>query len=189
MGEQLGQLPLPQLIEHLRSPQHDPRSSAAAVEILRRFQPLLRKYWAWHRLGSYEDFVQEAMVRLFIALPKLRDAESFPGLFRRIVIGAATDALRKPKAELVNIDEIDEEQLTVGFDESLGTAVVVRSYLELLPPREQLVINLVFFEDRDFPEVARMLGITEGAVRTTKSRAVARLRELLQASEKKSGSR
>jgi len=172
-------LALPLLLARLRNRDNEDTSSQAAVEILRRFQPLLRKYWAWHRLGGYEDFVQETMLRLFIALPRLRDSEAFPGLFRRIVIGTATDALRHKRFEGSDSAAVDAETLSTKFDESLATAVVVRSYLELLPPREREVVHLLYFEDLDASEVAQRLGLSAGAVRMTKSRAISRLRELL----------
>jgi len=178
-GADISQLPLPEVIKRLQAGERDARSSNAAVEVLRRFQPLLKKYWTWHPYGQYEDFVQEVMLRLFIALPSLRDLEAFPGLFRRIVIGAAADGLRASKGERSNIDEVDEKHLSVEFDESLATAVVVRSYLELLSPREQEVVRLTFLEDVDVADAARHLGLSEGAVRMTRSRAIRRLRELL----------
>ena len=184
----ISDLPLPEVIGYLlRLNESDPRSSAAATEILRRFQPLLRKYWAWHRLGEYEDFVQEAMLRLFIALPSLRNLDSFPGLFRRIVIGTAADALRARVESAADVEDLNDEQLAVEFDESLSTGVVVRSYLEHLPPREREVINLTFFEDLDPAEVAVRLNLSEGAVRMTKSRAIGRLRTILGQDTKKPG--
>jgi RNA polymerase sigma factor (sigma-70 family) len=182
----LAALPLPLLLARLRDKDNQANASQAAVEILRRFQPLLRKYWAWHRLGEYEDFVQEVMLRLFIALQRLRDANAFPGLLRRIVIGTATDALRSMHFETPDFAALDPDKLTVEFDESLATAVIVRSYLELLPPREQEVVSLLLFEDLDTGEVAQKVGLSVGAVRTTKSRAIRRLRKLL-VPQKKSG--
>lgn len=173
-------LPLPDLIELLRLPAEDSRASTAATETLRRFQPLLRKYWAWHRLGEYEDFVQECMLRLFIALPKLRDAASFPGLFRRVVIGTAADVLRGQQGKKGIIEvELDEDQLATEFDESISTGVVVRSYLELLPDREREVVELTFLHEMTSAEAGARLGLTEGAVRTARSRAINRLRTIL----------
>ena len=181
-------LPLAVLIEGLRSHPTEARSSEAAVEILRRFHPLLRKYWRWHKLGDYEDFLQEVMVRLFTALPHLRDPDAFPGLLRRIVIGVSADALRGRRPQEEDISDIDTDQLAGEFDETLATPVVVRSYLELLPPREQEVLYLTYFEDLDSQEVSARLGLSSGAVRMTKSRAISRLRELLAVRTKKHGS-
>ena len=171
-------LPLPEVTELLRLDEHDPRASEAATEVLRRFQPLLRKYWLRHRSGEYEDYVQEAMVRLFIALPKLRDPAAFPGLFRRIVIGTAADASKGVK-DMDDIDEISEDELTKHFDESIAAAVVIGAHLEELTPKERAVIQMTFFEELSAGEIARRQGISEGSVRMTKSRAIGRLRTIL----------
>jgi RNA polymerase sigma factor (sigma-70 family) len=179
-------LALSEVIALLRLADPDPRASRAATEILRRFQPLLRKYWAWHRLGEYEDFVQEALLRLFVALPRLRDPAAFPGLFRRVVIGTATDVLRARGTSLEAAQvEMDEEMLVAEFDDSISTPVVVRTYLEHLPPREREVIELSFLDELPVPQVARRMGLTEGGVRTARSRAIARLRSLMGAVTKK----
>jgi len=187
-GRHASALPIAELIEDLRSHPTEAKSSEAAVEILRRFHPLLRKYWRWHNLGDYEDFLQEVMVRLFTALPHLRDPDAFPGLLRRIVIGVSADSLRRGGPRKEDISDINPDQLAAEFDETLATPVVVRSYLELLPPREQQVLYLSYFADLDPQEVSARLGVSPGAVRMTKSRALRRLRALLAARIKNRGS-
>lgn len=171
-------LPLPRLLEDLRADAGSGKADEAIKEILRRFHPLLRKYWRWPRVGDYEDFLQEVMVRLFSALPHLRDPDAFPGLLRSIVLATSADLLRRKSAETVDITDV-AERFAVEFDESTATPLVVRSYLELLPPREREVLYLSFFADLDPAEIAKSLGLSAGAVRMTKSRALARLRTLL----------
>src|SRR5687767_14859473 len=89
--------PLSQLIAWFRGDHDDAIRSRAAAEILRRFEPLLRKYCRC--LGrpaeDYRDFVQEVMVRVLISLPRLRDPRAFPGLMRNIVTNTAADIWRK----------------------------------------------------------------------------------------------
>lgn len=180
------ELPLREVIQRLRSGRDNPESSTAATEIVRRFQPLLRKYWIRQRIGEYQDFMQEVMVRLFAALPYLRTLEAFPGLFRRITQGVAADILRRPEAKIQpgHHDEgLASSQLSIVSD-ALSTALVVRSYLEYLPSREREVVRLLFFEDLDVADVALRLKITEGAVRMSKSRAIGRLRTLFMSDDK-----
>ena len=55
----------------------------------------------------------------------------------------------------------------------------MRSYLELLSRREREVLELLYFEDMDPADAAKVLGITAGALRTTKVRALTRLRDAL----------
>jgi RNA polymerase sigma-70 factor (ECF subfamily) len=172
-------LPLSRLLENLRDGTAGSKSSEAAQEILRRFHPLLRKYWRWQNVGEYEDFLQEVMVRLFSALPHLRDPDAFPGLLRRIVLATSVDLLRQKSMRTVDIADINPNHFSVEFDESISTPLLIRSYLELLPPREREVLFLSYFADLSPKEVAQRLGLSAGAVRMTKSRALLRLRRLL----------
>jgi DNA-directed RNA polymerase specialized sigma24 family protein len=52
----------------------------------------------------------------------------------------------------------------------------VRRALDRLPRRMRLAVMLRYFEDMTEPEIAARLGISLGTVKSTVSRAVARLR-------------
>ena len=53
----------------------------------------------------------------------------------------------------------------------------VAECLSVLAERERLVVLLTFYADREAPGIAEDLGISPGAVRTIRHRAMARLRE------------
>jgi hypothetical protein len=55
-------------------------------------------------------------------------------------------------------------------------AEVVRRALDRLPQRMRAAVMLRYFEDMTEPEIAATLGISLGTVKSTVSRAVARLR-------------
>src|SRR5947209_20086919 len=55
-------------------------------------------------------------------------------------------------------------------------AEVVRRALDRLPQRMRTAVMLRYFEDMTEPEIAATLGISLGTVKSTVSRAVARLR-------------
>jgi RNA polymerase sigma factor FliA len=57
----------------------------------------------------------------------------------------------------------------------------LRSALEQLPRREALVLSLVYFEDMTLAEVGEALGVSESRVGQIRSRALRRLREMLEA--------
>lgn len=174
---------LPTLIAAMRS-DSGPERERSTREILRRFHPLIRKYWYRHAVSEYEDFLQEVMVRLFTALPRLRDEESFPGLLRNIVVAAAADFYRKKQPPSVSIDAVSPEVLGEDFDQALATPLLVRSYMEVLPPREREVLYFSYLEDLSPSQIAARLGVTAGAVRMTKARALRRLHKLLAISGK-----
>lgn len=53
----------------------------------------------------------------------------------------------------------------------------VATCLRALPERDRLVVLLTFYADREAPRIAADLGVSPGAVRTIRHRAMARLRE------------
>jgi len=177
----LADMPLGALVELLRL-RSEPTASRAAAEVARRFSPLVRRFWRTNRCGDYDDFSQEVLTRLFVALPHLRSVDAFPGLFRQIVLATAADFWRRRHPPGV---DVPEEQLhaiadpVADFSEALVTRLLVRSYLELLSRREREVLELLYFEDMDPADAAKVLGITAGALRTTKVRALTRLRDAL----------
>ena len=56
-------------------------------------------------------------------------------------------------------------------------AEVVRSALDRLPERMRAAVMLRYFEDMTEPDIATALGISLGTVKSTVSRAVAKLRD------------
>jgi len=171
-------MPVEQLVCELRgaSPEN---SSIFFEEIVRRFEPLIRK--AWRRsahLSEYDDFAQDAFVRLFRGLPGLQNPKAFPGYFRSIVISVLLDNLRRGPWPFTD-DIKATEQVTESVDKQILTGIFVRSYLEHLPPREKEVISLEYLGDYPTADIAIKLGLKPGAVRTVKARALKRLREML----------
>jgi RNA polymerase sigma factor (sigma-70 family) len=179
--EVLKDLPVERLVDGLR--QADAAASSPyAAEIIRRFEPLLRRAWRqWGSPTDYRDFVQEVFLRLFSGLPGLRDARAFPGYLRKVILSVAASHLRhRGRSADRKTDPLPEPDALVDrFDERLLAAIFVRSYLEELPPREREVARLTYIEERSAEDVAAELELSAGAVRSTKSRATRRLREIL----------
>lgn len=177
MHMDLHSLPLEQLVERIRTAPRE-EMSGYCEELVTRFEPLIRR--AWRNIGSdveveYEDFLQDVLVRLVGSLPQLKDVRAFPGFFRRIVFSIAIDTRRRQR-RLPATDSRNLEEIASSVDRSLLTGLFVRSYIEELPGREREIMALAFVEGLSDREISRITGITEGAVRTCKSRAIKRLR-------------
>ena len=166
---------LDQLIGALKDAS-EPQASAAATEIGRRFHSLIRKYWWKQKCGEFPDFFQDVMLRLFRALPALHDSRGFPGYFRRIVIATAADYWRSNERHLEIRDEVDVEALEQAFDFDLTATLVVQSFLDFLPPQERKIMELSVLNDMSPRDIAAMLGITPGAVRMGRARALQRIK-------------
>jgi RNA polymerase sigma-70 factor (ECF subfamily) len=138
---------------------------------------------AFHRLGDFEearDVAQDAFVKAYLSLSKLRDGDAFAHWLYRIADGTAVDAMRRRRGELSleNPDSLDANRLlpSPARDDAL-VAGQVREALAQLPEPDRLAVVLHYVNGYSHAEVAQFLGTTPGAVKTRVSRAKAKLRK------------
>lgn len=149
------------------------------------------------------DIVQDAMMRLAEKYGG-RPAEEFPMLFQRILQNAILDYFRRSKVRnmwttllssfTAGRDEDDEsdplETLTGESDGSddpanqldrAQTMKLIETALCRLPSRQREAFVLRYWQELDVAETAKMMGCSEGSVKTHSSRAVHSLAGLLRA--------
>jgi len=138
---------------------------------------------AFHRLGDFEearDVAQDAFVKAYLGLSKLRDGDAFAHWLYRIADGTAMDAARRRRGELSleNPDSLDANRLLPSptGDDAL-VARQVREALAQLAEPDRLAVVLHYVNGYSHAEVAQFLGTTPGAVKTRVSRAKAKLRK------------
>jgi RNA polymerase sigma factor (sigma-70 family) len=160
----------------------------------RRTQELLYKMLASRMLGvcmryakdhfEAEDILQTGFVKVFQKVNEFRGDGSFEGWIRRIMVNTAIETYRKNQRmlNLVDIDEVfDAPQVTFDMD-----GLEVKDLLNLiqqLSPGYKLVFNLYAIEGYAHKEIAKQLGITEGASKSQLSRARAILKDKLRTLE------
>ena len=66
---------------------------------------------------------------------------------------------------------------------SLEDRLAIRAALAQVPPRQRAVLVLRFYEDCNVAETARLIGCSEGTVKSQAARGLVRLRELLAAAD------
>jgi RNA polymerase sigma-70 factor (ECF subfamily) len=154
------------------------------TEIIRRFEPLLRRSWRrWAFSTEYPEYAQDVFLSLFRCLPHLRTPKAFPGYFRRVALSVAADHARK-SIQLHVRSAAEIENIVSQVDESLFTPIFIRSYLEHLPTREKKVLTLLYLGGHKTNEIAKEMGLTVGAVYAIKARGIKRLREILGSDKK-----
>lgn len=179
--EHFAEWPLPQqarLVAWIREGK-EPEASNALAEIGHLFTRLMRR--GWRRAGGpLEDFVQDVLWRLVREVKKPgSEVRALAGLMESIVAGAAADYWRSQAKHEKNRDPVDLQELEIEAPELAPPIAVIGVFTRQLPPREREVVELTIFGDLSTGQIASILGVQEGSVRMTKTRALRHLRELL----------
>ena len=141
---------------------------AARAPALRRTAYLIVRDW-----HGAEDVTQLGLARLYVVWPRVRP-ETLEAYARKIVVNEALGWLRRRRRD--QLTEVPPEIAAVAPDES---PFDVGQVLGLLPGQQRAIVALRFLDDLPVAEVARVLDIAEGTVKSQTSRALATLRSRL----------
>jgi RNA polymerase sigma-70 factor (sigma-E family) len=122
-----------------------------------------------------EDLVQAALAKTYLAWNKINDHAALDAYVRRAMVNTHISWWRRRRLEEFPTDELPDQVVADHALES-DMAEVVRRALDRLPQRMRTAVMLRYFEDMTESEIAATLGISLGTVKSTVSRAVARLR-------------
>ena len=129
---------------------------------------------AYAILGSWpaaEDATQTAFVKLYLHWPRI-DPAAVDAYARRTVvttsIRSAQKRAREPLTDFVQDSAADEVDVDVRLD--------LMDALAGLSARDRAVLALRYLEDLPVAEVAELLGVADGTVKSQTNRALARLR-------------
>jgi RNA polymerase sigma-70 factor (sigma-E family) len=125
-----------------------------------------------------EDLLQNALTKTYLAWDRIEDRRALDGYVRRAMVNINISQWRRRKLEEYPSDELPElassETVACGDLHDL-----LEQALQELPERMRAAIVLRYYEDMTEQEIARTLGISVGTVKSTVSRAMAKLRNAL----------
>jgi RNA polymerase sigma-70 factor (sigma-E family) len=124
-----------------------------------------------------EELAQEALVRTWWRWKLVRRPHDPGSYARRVLVNRRRSLLRHAAVEARSLAQSRPDELVVppGDDRAL----VLWQAVQALPVRQRAVLVLRFREDLTEAEVARLLGLPLGTVKSLGHRALARLRERL----------
>jgi len=125
-----------------------------------------------------EDVAQEAFARAYAAFRTLRDRERFRAWLVRMTWRLAIDRQRNDRRRLAREQSVDPGPATEDAEDSAARRerrAHIWQAIEALPERLRIVVLLANIEGHNIREVAKLLGLAEG---TVKSRLFAARRQL-----------
>ncbi len=123
------------------------------------------------------DLLQDFFVRLcsddFRILKRYDPRRSRLSTWLAVIARNMTiDHLRRSRKQHLSLDLLQEQKA----DEQPDEGEHIHISFKMLPPRQMLIMKLLYERDMDVKEVAAFLGIAEQTVRSTRHKAVKRLR-------------
>jgi RNA polymerase sigma-70 factor (sigma-E family) len=141
-----------------------------------RSRALLRTaYLLTGNVADAEDLVQSALTKTYLAWDRIQDRSALDGYVRRAIVNTHISWWRRRRVEEYPTDEIPE-QAVLDHHEGSDLQETLRRAIDRLPRRMRAAVLLRYYDDMSEAEVAQVLGISLGTVKSTVSRAVAKLR-------------
>jgi len=158
------------------------RDEAAFVEFAQTARARLRRtaYLLCGDWNQASDFVQEGLVRVYVAWPRLERAGGEHAYAKKAVVSSFLDHARKRSSKEVPV--VPDLQLPSADDVagSVSTRDMLMRALADLPPRQRACVVLRYFEDLTVAETSQVLGCSEGTVKSQTSRALDSLRSMFE---------
>jgi RNA polymerase sigma-70 factor (sigma-E family) len=129
----------------------------------------------WHLA---EDLLQAALLRTYERRRRLRDLDRLEPYTRRVLVTTFTSWTRRRSFRERPTEHLPDRP---GADatEAYAERDRVWSAVKALPPRQRAVLVLRYYEDRSEAEIADLLGVSPGTVKSHASRALDALRDAL----------
>jgi RNA polymerase sigma-70 factor (sigma-E family) len=123
-----------------------------------------------------DDLVQATLTKLYVAWDRISDRQHIDAYARRALVNEHRSTWRRASRHLEVLSEAPPERghAPATYD---GEREAVWEFVQGLPPRQRAVIVLRYYEDLSEAEIADLLGISTGTVKSQASRALASLRD------------
>jgi RNA polymerase sigma-70 factor (sigma-E family) len=146
---------------------------AARVHALRNTAHLL--CGDWHRA---EDITQQAMLRLYVAWPRLARRDALDAYARRVVVRTFLAENRRSRWKREQLTDAPPDTVTTTYHDSSERLLLTRA-LAAVPPKQRVVLVLRYWNDLSVQEVAETLRCSVGTVKSQAARGLATLRQRL----------
>ena len=149
-----------------------------------------KMYWVIRRIllnhEDSDDVLQEVLLKLWTKLSSFNFESAIYTWLYRIAVNEALSFLRKKRRVLLlpiyKVEHelskyIEQEGIFTGSDIEL----IFQQALLTLPEKQRIVFTIRYYDDLSFAEIAKVLKMSEGGVKSTYHIAAGKLKEKLDA--------
>ncbi|HEX4688029.1 MAG TPA: SigE family RNA polymerase sigma factor [Nocardioides sp.] len=136
-------------------------------------QPGLRRT-AFLMCGDWQlasDHVQDALIRVYRHWPRLRGEAEARAYARKAVVSVVIDAKRRRSSTEVPVEAVRDVGASDDAERSADRELLTRC-LAQVPTRQRACLVLRYYDDLSVTEVASLLGISEGTVKSQTARGL-----------------
>jgi len=141
----------------------------------------------WRSLGFFlrylglpesevDDIAQEAYLKAFKAFDRYESGRSFKSWLFSIAKNTFIDWTRRQKCQRQYMEASFSKDYCETFEEDANNRTQVREMLARLTPEEQVLVELRFFQDLPFAEIAELTSLSVGAVKMRMMRTIEKLK-------------
>src|SRR3954463_5866420 len=135
----------------------------------------------WDRAA---DHVQEGLIRVYVAWPRLVRRGGELAYARKAVVSRLLDAPRKRSSTERPTEPDTGRPSGEDVAAQVSDRAALMAALARLPQRQRACVVLRYFEDLDVRETALVLSCSEGTVKSQTSRALASLRSMFESASR-----
>ena len=158
-------------------------------KIVEKYQNSLLNFFFYMNANMQEgeDLVQETFLKVYLCRDKYTPSAKFSTFLYRIARNTGIDYIRKKKAVPVSFEDdlLEEPALDTSRSSEMDVKGDLEKALLLLPEKLRSVIVMSYFEDLKYQEIADILEIPLGTVKSRMSFAMNQLKEIMEKKEKK----
>ncbi|MBI4596009.1 MAG: sigma-70 family RNA polymerase sigma factor [Candidatus Tectomicrobia bacterium] len=153
--------------------------------LVKRHQDAVSK-WMWRFTRDrviLEELVQDVFIEVWMSLSRFKGESAFKTWLFTIATRVGYRYWRKKAKDVAITTEVADRLMIDDKEKEITpseAAEVLYGLFSGLPPRDRLVLTLIYFEDMDTKEIARMTGWTRSMVKVQAYRARNKLRKLLE---------
>ncbi len=156
----------------------------AGTALMRRHEHAVRRFFRHRFEDATEDLVQQTFLLCMQAIDRILEAEKFAPFLMGIARRVAFAHMRTREARVLRDEALGHEPQKLRETPSREYVLHQQEFhlmraIERLPPDWQLAVVLHYWQGLSVAEVARVQGVSEGAVKSRLARSRARLKRRL----------